>query len=378
MIKSIALLTDGIHPFVLGGMQKHSLGLCRALAWSGVKVILFHGIPEGNPVPSNEEVVQAIFPNGNLPSVLPEINTVIFPAAGKVPGHYLRRSKRFSREIARQLNQYKVDLIYCQGFTGWTILENKMRQAPVWVNFHGLNMFQKSFGWRAQLESFMLRGPVKSQSQRADKVISLGGRLTEILLEMGISSSKILVQPNGLDQFWYEHTEKIKINTPRKILFVGRNDKVKGLDLLFPVLNMFTTDKVEFHFVGPFYSSESKNNSNIIFHGVISDETEMRSLMDKMDFAICSSYSEGMPTFLLEAMSRSCALISTDVGAVSELVTTQNGILIIPGSTEALYSGIKKGIEMSDEELLNMKQASLSHAAKFTWNSIVQSMDVGA
>ena len=38
----IALITDGIWPYVLGGMQKHSYYLCKYLAANKIQVDLFH------------------------------------------------------------------------------------------------------------------------------------------------------------------------------------------------------------------------------------------------------------------------------------------------------------------------------------------------
>ena len=42
----IALLTDGIFPFVIGGIQKHSYYLVKYLAQEGIKVDLYHYKPE--------------------------------------------------------------------------------------------------------------------------------------------------------------------------------------------------------------------------------------------------------------------------------------------------------------------------------------------
>ena len=38
----IALFTDGIHPFVVGGIQRHSFYLCKYLAKNGVLIDLYH------------------------------------------------------------------------------------------------------------------------------------------------------------------------------------------------------------------------------------------------------------------------------------------------------------------------------------------------
>ena len=57
------------------------------------------------------------------------------------------------------------------------------------------------------------------------------------------------------------------------------------------------------------------------------------------------SLSEGMPTVILEAMARGKAVIATDVGAVSELVSEENGVLIQAGSVEELSNALTRDFE---------------------------------
>jgi len=374
MTKTIAFCTDGMHPFVLGGMQKHTLGLCRALALHGVKLILIHGIPEGEIIPTEQEVTDVLFPDGRYPKYMPEIFTIVFPSPGKLPGHYLRRSKKFANAVEEIVVKKKVDLIYAQGFTAWTILQKKQRQAPVWLNFHGLNMFQQAFGNRAKMESLLLRRFVRRQLLMADKVISLGGRLTEVLEQLGISKEKIMLQSNGLDARWFQQDQEIFLGPKRKFLFVGRNDKVKGFDMLLPVVAEFDKHAAEFHFVGPFTPEDFPVHANVVVHGVIKEESAMRDLMDKMDIVLCTSYSEGMPTYILEAMSRSCAVLSTNVGAVAELVHRDNGVLMEEISMHGIRRGIRYMLDLSDGDLLRMKEASKDRAKAFGWDKIAQQM----
>ena len=47
----ILLLTDGIYPYVMGGMQKHSYNLCKYLARAGVEIILYHCVEQGTKKP---------------------------------------------------------------------------------------------------------------------------------------------------------------------------------------------------------------------------------------------------------------------------------------------------------------------------------------
>ena len=43
----IALITDGIYPYVMGGMQKHSYFLAKYLAKNKIKIDLYHYIASG-------------------------------------------------------------------------------------------------------------------------------------------------------------------------------------------------------------------------------------------------------------------------------------------------------------------------------------------
>ena len=48
----IAFLTDGIYPYVLGGMQRHSTNMIKHLVLHGADVTLFHAINNGCEIPS--------------------------------------------------------------------------------------------------------------------------------------------------------------------------------------------------------------------------------------------------------------------------------------------------------------------------------------
>ena len=61
----IALLTDGIMPYVLGGMQKHSAFLAKYLTLNGCKVSLFHCVNNGCEIPSSKDVNEVLFNGTN-------------------------------------------------------------------------------------------------------------------------------------------------------------------------------------------------------------------------------------------------------------------------------------------------------------------------
>lgn len=66
------------------------------------------------------------------------------------------------------------------------------------------------------------------------------------------------------------------------------------------------------------------------------DETAKLKYLKKVSTLILPSYHEGLPVAVLEGMAAGKAIISTAVGAIPEVVGTENGILVSPGDVAAL------------------------------------------
>ena len=155
-MKKIALVTDGIWPYVLGGMQKHSYYLCKYFAKSKIHVDLYH---------FNQSEL-----NINLLDVFNEeekkyIHSVVlkFPNEAKGFGHYLKNSRSYSElvfdAIKSKLNQY--DFIYTKGFSGWKLIEEKhagrIKCCKIGVKFHGYEMFQRAPNFKLKLQQIFLK-----------------------------------------------------------------------------------------------------------------------------------------------------------------------------------------------------------------------------
>src|SRR5687767_10936039 len=149
----VALLTDGIYPYVIGGMQKHSYYLAKFLAQNQIHVDLFHF----NQSPLDIEKLDCFDPDERryISSFI-----VNFPSFPSLPGHYLRESYHYSELIFTQLEKdlKKYDFIYAKGFAGWKLIEEKKKGLecpPIGVNFHGYEMFQPAPGLKARLQHLL-------------------------------------------------------------------------------------------------------------------------------------------------------------------------------------------------------------------------------
>ena len=66
----IAILTDGISLYVVGGMQTHSAIIANQLVKANNEVDLFHFVAKNRPIPTLNEVNNIFFQKLNLSSIM--------------------------------------------------------------------------------------------------------------------------------------------------------------------------------------------------------------------------------------------------------------------------------------------------------------------
>jgi len=362
----IALLADGVFPYVLGGMQKHSFYMAKYLALEGVDVDLYFFKREEKPNPFTELEMKHI-----------TFFEIKYPKINNYYGHYLIESWKYAcalyQEIKPRIGSYNI--IYSQGFCAWKLLSEKSslkNTPPIIVNIHGLEMFQMSISFYDTLIKKMLSYPALANLRKADYVVSLGGKLTKILEEN--TKSKILEIPIGIDEGWLT-TEISNPNQIRQFLFVGRYERRKGIEELNKVLKRIDKNKkFTFHFVGPIPAEKQIKDKRVIYHGRIMDVEKLKAIYQMSDVLVCPSYKEGMPTVILEAMASGCAILATNVGAVAlEVTPNENGFFILPGNIKSIQAGIEKFLDLEDEQLLQMKLNSKEKIEKtFLWKQVIK------
>jgi glycosyltransferase involved in cell wall biosynthesis len=70
------------------------------------------------------------------------------------------------------------------------------------------------------------------------------------------------------------------------------------------------------------------------------------------DLFLLPSLEEGLPNVLIEAMLLGTPVVATHCGGVAELVDDSTGFLVALGEPRAIYEGIKKFVQSTDQELL--------------------------
>ncbi|NML19603.1 glycosyltransferase family 4 protein [Pseudoflavitalea sp. G-6-1-2] len=368
----LALLTDGLFPLVVGGMQRHSTHLLKYLSLEGVSTTVYHVNPYAKRV--SELGLSA----DQLTNI--EFVEIKQPAAYKFPGHYVYEQYLYSKKLYQEFEKRKVpEILYAQGFSAWYLLNRKNSLPPgtkLILNFHGLEMFQQAATFRSKLEQYLLRPFVKGNLRRADFVITNGGIQTEILRKIGIREEQLIVAPIAIEKNWLRQSP-LPENTIRKFLFVGRYERRRGIEELHKALASLLTKRndFEFHFVCPVPEQiRILNNNNIIYHGRVSDE-ELMHLMTTCDVLVNPSFAEGMSYVNLEAMASGMSIIASNVGAIAMSVNQKNGWLIEPGNIVQLERTLDEALDLPASGLKEKKLRAFETVRDhFIWDKVIQNL----
>ncbi|MDG2469703.1 MAG: glycosyltransferase family 4 protein [Pirellulaceae bacterium] len=342
-MKKVVYVTDGIAPYVTGGMQAVARRQIMGLAKRGWDVHFLHSFRKSAPVktdlPGTEHVVS--FPySGGLSRFM--------------PWHYVSELKNYSKLAHQIIQKLRPSIIYSEG----PLIFESLRQSvdvPTVFHPHGLDMFQNQMSVGRNLRARILRPIVRYHAKQASLVFSQGGQLTKILKDqIGINNKKISVLPNAIRSS-STNSPKAKNQGKLKCLFVGRNDPKKGFPVLLQALN--SLPNIQLDVIG--FNGDTHQSIN--WHGEIRDSNRILQFYQDADFLLLPSYSEGMATVILEAMSVGTPVIGTDVGATSEVVKdNETGFLIEMGNTAALVEAIQKASQLDEHEYFRQSKNCIS------------------
>ena len=363
----IAIFADGLFPYVVGGMQKFTTLSAKHLALEGVHCHVFY---INQPCyPACRSVHEQLFDDSPFISLHP----VVPPRRIYFPGHCYLTCWRNSASLlhAYLKSNVRADFIYSHGYAGWRACQVRRAGSasvpPVGVHAHGIEALQENLTWWGTVKNTF--APVwQAQILRlADFNLSLGGALDEVIFAATRRRDNVVSARNGVADDWLSLSPRAR-GTPGRVrfLFVGRDTVRKG----FSELNAATKAMLdrgcdlELHVVGPISSANRLQHAHVFYHGEIKDESRLRGIYHSCDVLVVPSYSEGLPTVILEAMASGLAIIATDVGGVRAAVDERNGWRIAPRDTAQLVDAMQSALSC---DLAPLRAESFRRAHEFTW-----------
>jgi len=234
---------------------------------------------------------------------------------------------------------------------------------PVVLHVHG-----SSFDEFARTDSRFLswyQGIVFGASCR---IIVLSSYWKDVLTER-VGTKKVEVVPNSINPDDYE--PEWNKSSPH-VVFISNLIERKGVnELITAIKNVdgICDYRVTIAGKGPLsetVSALAEEYEHVQYLGYISEE-EKRSTLESGTIYVLPSYAEGLPIAILEGMAAGNAVISTDVGAIPEVVT-KNGITVAPGDTTELEDAIRK-LLLDTERAIAMGQESRKMAkTNYSWD----------
>lgn len=229
--------------------------------------------------------------------------------------------------------------------------------------------------------NFIIKKSISAFINKSDCIICLSSSWMSFF-KTNFNPRKIEIAPNIID---FPSFSSIKKNDNRlTFLFLGLIGNRKGIFDLIKVIAInkhIYADKIKLIIGG---NGEVKKLLNLIkelqleecveFVGWISKDEKVAWLQNA-NIYILPSYNEGLPISILEAMSYGQAIISTNVGGISEIVIPEkNGILIEPGNLFEIAAAIDFFIEHPEKIEaygLESKQIVKKHLPDIVINNLI-------
>ena len=333
----IAVISDVIYPWVIGGGEKRYYEVFRRLAKKHdvhFYTMFYKGMPskefeyEGMKVHCVCDAPKNIY-SGKRRKIIPAI--------------------KFSLLLYGKLKQEKFDLIECNEFPFFPCFTAKrvarMQNIPLFVTWHEV------WGdyWYSYMGCIGVFGKFteKLATNISDRIISVSELTKRKLTAIGVNAERISVIPNGVN------LEAVRNAKPKRIkndvLFIGRLIKDKNVDLLLEALSLLD---VTCMIVGDgperkkLESLAKKLNleKRVKFMGFIPKDEEIYSYIKSSKLLAIPSTREGFGLVAVEANACGIPVLTVDSldNAVRDLVKDGVNGKIVKLDSRSIADGIKQ------------------------------------
>ena len=253
------------------------------------------------------------------------------------------------------LNAPNYDVIYSHyWFSGLVGTRLKSAwQVPHFTMFHTLSLLKNRAGLGELEPAYRIAGEI-SVAQSADHIIaSTAGEKQELVSLYKVSANKITVIPCGINNELFRPVDKqyarnlTGLGSKKTILFVGRQDPLKGLDNVLEAISLlYQRDDFQLVVIGdnsryldPIQTDggpqgQSATKRNIIFIGSVPHE-DMYLYYNAADFCVIPSYYESFSLVAMESMACGTPVLATAVGEISDLAAICGSCRIIEDNSPA-------------------------------------------
>lgn len=329
-------------------------------------------------------------------SQLEEVDIHYAKKIGRAPLRLLSFSVSARCKIEELLRKSEVDVIhYTNDYCGFALPRRRPDKPLVATMHHPYALeaqaYQTEAGWdmynllryHAVRRPLLLNRLQRNLCTKSQKVIAVSRfSAASIIKEHGISSEKVTVVPNGVDQEVFrpgiqgaEMRERWGIFSERVLLFTGRLDYSKGLRYLMEAFNRIIqkVPDVKLVIVGEGilknqllqFAKRRKLQDCVKFTGRL-DAESLPKAYAAADIVVCPSLMEGFGLSLLEAMAVGKPCVAAASGGIMEVVANgEDGLLVPPADSTALQRAIE--VLLSDYDLCRRLSAAARRKVEISY-----------
>jgi len=256
------------------------------------------------------------------------------------------------KEYIKVMRKVRPDIVHAHStFSGFIV--------RILSPFFGAKVIYCPHGFATDIKQSKLRKSIigiveKVFSYFCSKIICISNHEKQVGMDIGISEEKLVVIYNGISKTPPKFTLVPWEDKRLKLLFVGRLDTQKGIDILLKSVSEMESNVILYVIGGSvvggdeIYFSKYKNVKALGW----SSPSEIAAYMSASDAVVIPSLWEGFGLVAIEAMRSSKPVIASRVGGLAEIVIDEEtGFLIPPGDAVALGKCISS---VNKEDLIRM------------------------
>jgi glycosyltransferase involved in cell wall biosynthesis len=227
------------------------------------------------------------------------------------------------RSLKKKISNFNPDLIHAHyGFSG--LLAGFQRKIPIITTYHGSDINLWWIRPFSAISAFLSRHNIFISEGLVKKTLYKGKEYS--IIPNGVDLNLFLPLNKNIARKSLDISEKEKI-----VLFSGSfNNKVKNHSLAQKSIDLLKKVKL----------LELKRYSR----------EEVNLLLNASDVILMTSFHEGSPQIIKEAMSCNRPIVSTDVGDVNKLIGQVNGCYIADSNPSVIASKIIDALKMEKTE----------------------------
>lgn len=282
----------------------------------------------------------------------------------------VRAGIRARRALGRLSRQARLDAVFIHTQVPAVLCTDWLRRLPGFVSLDATPIQYDALGavyghrqghdwleaikWRLNRRTFMAALHLIAWSEWARQ---------SLIRDYRVPENKVSVIPPGVDTGAWRPQQPVRRSPadPVRVLFVGGNLARKGGLLLLEAFRSLQMPEVELHVVT---RDEVEGGQGVfVYRDMSPNEERLKDLYHRCDIFVLPTYGDCLPLVLVEAAASGLAIISTGLGAISEVVRSgETGLIVPAGDTQALAEALRALIGQPDLRA-RLAEAAMAHVA---------------